>query len=72
MKRIGLLLISLLIAYSCFSMGGEWKELFNGKNLKGWKKLDGTAEYRIENGEIVGISKTGTPNTFLATKKNLW
>ena len=69
MKRIGLLLISLMIAYSCFSMGGEWKELFNGKNLKGWEKLDGTAEYRIENGEIVGISKTGTPNTFLATKK---
>ena len=69
MKRIGLLLTTLLIAYSCFSMGGEWKELFNGKNLKGWEKLDGTAEYRIENGEIVGISKTGTPNTFLTTKK---
>jgi len=48
----------------------EWVELFNGKNLKGWKQLDGTAEYLVENGEIIGISKTGIPNSFLATKKD--
>jgi len=47
----------------------EWTELFNGKNFKGWHKLDGTAEYKVENGEVIGISKTGTPNTFMATKK---
>ena len=47
----------------------EWVDLFNGKNLKGWEKLDGTAEYRVENGEVIGVSKTGTPNTFMATKK---
>jgi len=47
----------------------EWVDLFNGKNLKGWHKLDGAAEYRVENGEVIGISKTGTPNTFMATKK---
>jgi len=46
----------------------EWIKLFNGKNLKGWERLDGTAEYRVENGEIVGVSSTGTPNTFLATE----
>ncbi|MFC2116305.1 DUF1080 domain-containing protein, partial [Bacteroidota bacterium] len=40
-----------------------------GKNLKGWEKLDGTAEYRVEDGEVIGTSKTGTPNTFMATKK---
>jgi len=44
-------------------------DLFNGKNLKGWEKLDGSAEYRVENGEVIGISKTRTPNTFMATKK---
>ena len=43
--------------------------MYNGKNFKGWEKLDGCAEYRIENGEIIGTSKTGTPNTFMATKK---
>ncbi len=47
----------------------EWVELFNGKNLKGWTKLDGSAEYRVENGEVIGTSKTGTSNTFLASKK---
>ncbi|RIJ47900.1 DUF1080 domain-containing protein [Maribellus luteus] len=48
----------------------NWTNLFNGKNLKGWKVLNGTAEYKVENGEIIGTSKTGTPNTFLATEKN--
>ena len=47
----------------------EWVELFNGKNLRGWEKLDGTAEFRVENGEIMGVSTMDTPNTFLATKK---
>ena len=37
---------------------------FNGKNLKGWKKLNGKAEYKIVDGAIVGVSKMGTPNTF--------
>lgn len=47
----------------------EWMDLFNGKNLKGWEKLDGTAKYRVENGEVIGTSETGTPNTFMATKE---
>jgi hypothetical protein len=25
-----------------------WKSLFNGKNLRGWVKLNGNAEYRVE------------------------
>lgn len=45
----------------------DWANLFNGKNLKGWEKLDGTAEYRVEQGQIIGISAMGSPNTFLAT-----
>ena len=68
MKR---LLISLLfISAIVFSLNAqEWVDLFNGKNLKGWEKLDGKAEYRVENGEVIGTSRTGTPNTFMATKK---
>ena len=61
-----ILLVSLAIS-SIYAQ--NWTELFNGKNLKGWNKLDGNAVYRVENGEVIGISKTGTPNTFLATKK---
>ena len=47
----------------------SWVSLFNGKNLKGWKKLNGTAEYVVKDGVITGISKMNTPNTFLATEK---
>jgi hypothetical protein len=47
----------------------EWVDLFNGKDLKGWEKLDGSAEYRVENGEVIGVSKIKTPNTFMATRQ---
>lgn len=63
------LLIVMMMA-SVASLGAQqWTDLFNGKNLKGWEKLDGSAEYRVENGEVIGVSRTGTPNTFMATKK---
>ena len=48
----------------------EWQPLFNGKNLNGWKKVNGKAEYRVQDGAIVGVSKMNTPNSFLATKKS--
>jgi hypothetical protein len=57
-----------LLALPCFAQK-EWTNLFNGKNLKDWKKLNGTAEYKIEDNAITGISQTGSPNTFLATPK---
>ena len=44
-----------------------WISLFNGGNLNGWKQLNGKAEYKVINNEIVGISKFGTPNSFLCT-----
>lgn len=46
-----------------------WTDLFNGKNLKGWTVLNGNADFKAQDGAIVGISKLNTPNTFLATKK---
>ncbi|WP_217447647.1 family 16 glycoside hydrolase [Maribellus comscasis] len=48
----------------------KWTTLFDGKSLNGWKVLNGTAEYKVENDEIVGTSKTVTPNTFFVTEKN--
>ncbi|TDY64302.1 3-keto-disaccharide hydrolase [Algibacter lectus] len=44
-----------------------WKMLFNGKNLDGWKQLNGKAEYKVINNEIVGISTLKTPNSFLCS-----
>ncbi len=62
-------MLSIAIIATVSINAQEWVDLFNGKNLKGWKQLDGTADYRVENGEVVGTSKTGTPNSFMATKQ---
>ncbi|MEM6737534.1 MAG: DUF1080 domain-containing protein, partial [Bacteroidota bacterium] len=48
----------------------KFKDVFNGKNLSGWTVIHGEADYKVEDGQIVGTSKYGTPNTFLATKKS--
>lgn len=47
----------------------QWEYLFNGKDLKGWKKLNGTANYFVKNGELIGTTVLNSPNTFLATEK---
>lgn len=48
---------------------GGWTNLFDGKTLNGWKRVAGTAPYKVEDGAIVGTTITGTPNTFLITEK---
>lgn len=69
---IGKLKLLVLIAIvPIIAVGGNKQtKLFNGKNFKGWKILNGTAEYTIDGNEIIGTTKTGTPNTFLTTEKN--
>jgi len=47
-----------------------WTSLFNGKDLTGWVQRNGEAEFKAENGEIIGISKAGTPSSFLCTEKD--
>ena len=42
-------------------------DLFNGRNLEGWTQRNGTANYRVENGMIVGTTAEGSPNSFLCT-----
>ncbi len=69
MKKISIsFIVCLLMVGMCFGQT-KWEPLFNGKNFKGWTKLNGTAEYKIVDGAIVGYSKIKTPNTFLATNK---
>ncbi len=56
-----------------FAFGGyaqNWQSLFNGKNLSGWKQLNGSAKYTVENGAIVGHTVRNSSNSFLCTKKN--
>ncbi|QBN20422.1 3-keto-disaccharide hydrolase [Flavobacterium nackdongense] len=67
-KVFTLLLLSLV--FSPVSSQEKWEMLFNGKDFNGWTKIAGNAEYAIKDGAIIGTSKSGTPNTFLATNKN--
>jgi len=46
-----------------------WVSLFNGKDLTGWKQLNGKAKYEVVNGTIVGTSVANTPNSFLTTEQ---
>ncbi len=46
-----------------------YTSLFDGKTLNGWKKVAGTADYKVENGMIVGSTVTSSPNTFLISDK---
>lgn len=64
----GLLLISLPAALH--AQNQKWQNLFNGKDLTGWKQLNGQAKYEVTNGEIVGTTVSNTPNSFLVTAKN--
>jgi hypothetical protein len=51
------------------SENARWELLFDGKTLTGWKQLGGKAQYRVEDGVIVGSSVLGTPNSFLCTER---
>ncbi|WP_017259635.1 3-keto-disaccharide hydrolase [Pedobacter arcticus] len=62
------ILLALCIATSVSAQ--NFKPLFNGKDLKGWKQLNGKADYTISKGEIIGTTKAGEPNSFLATEKD--
>ncbi|WP_375438396.1 DUF1080 domain-containing protein [uncultured Hymenobacter sp.] len=46
-----------------------WQNLFDGKTLTGWKRVAGTADYKVENGVIVGTTVMNSGNTFLVTEK---
>lgn len=68
-----LLLAALLWAGSPVGLQAQtqkWQNLFNGKDLQGWKQLNGQAKYEVVNGEIVGTTVPDQPNSFLTTEKN--
>ncbi len=68
MKKNSILFSLFLIVQTLSAQ--QWTPLFNGKDLSGWKQLNGKAKYTIEKGEIVGTTVFGEPNTFLATEKD--
>ena len=64
-----LLVTALIIGASLQAQSNNWTNLFDGKTLKGWMRLAGTAEYSVKDGMIVGTTVANSGNTFLATQK---
>ncbi|MBN1415156.1 MAG: DUF1080 domain-containing protein [Bacteroidales bacterium] len=56
----------LCLLFSC-AHRVPWTDLFNGKDLSGWTQKNGFASFTVENGEIVGRTVPGSPNSFLCT-----
>jgi hypothetical protein len=54
------------IALSTFAEDG-FTPLFNGKDFTGWAQHSGKAEYRVEDGAVVGKTVAGTGNSFMCT-----
>ncbi|WP_428331257.1 3-keto-disaccharide hydrolase [Mucilaginibacter sp.] len=65
---IALLLLSVFIKPITIH-GQNTPGLFDGKTLNGWKRLAGTADYKVEDGAIVGTTVLNSGNTFLVTEK---
>jgi hypothetical protein len=63
MKRMGLVLPALMaVAIVGFAQAGEekWVQLFNGKDLSGWKTHpDDKAKWEVKEGNIVGTGPAG-------------
>jgi hypothetical protein len=68
LKKSCLLTLSV-ISFLSIANAQKSKPLFDGKTLKGWKAIVGSAPYAIENGAIVGTMTKGSPNSFLITEK---
>ncbi len=64
---IGIAFTSFCCQIASAQIKPGYKSLFDGKTLNGWKRLAGTADYKVENGNIVGTTVANSGNTFLVT-----
>ncbi len=72
MNRINYFLISIIVSmlFSCSEKREiPWVSLFDGKTLTNWEIRNGSSTYVIKEGQIIGTTKFGSPNTFLCTNE---
>jgi hypothetical protein len=67
--RIAYLTILTLLTMTVHAQNGNWKNLFNGKDLTGWKAIAGKATFEVKDGVIEGTAVHGTGNTFLVSEE---
>lgn len=60
---------ALFLCQAADSGESGFSPLFDGTSLTGWEQHSGTAEYRVENGAIIGKTVAGTGNSFLCTSR---
>lgn len=54
-KKTVIAILAVIVTVSAWAQEPKWESLFNGHNLRGWEKLNGTAEYKIQDNTIIGI-----------------
>lgn len=74
LKTLALLIVTSTFLYSCNGKdsnqtSGNWRDLFDGETLDGWKSVMGNATFEVKDGVIVGTAVANTPNTFLITEE---
>ncbi|MFA6125771.1 MAG: DUF1080 domain-containing protein [Bacteroidales bacterium] len=70
-KKSAFMITTVILVLGLSASAQEnWISIFNGKNLKGWKQLNGTAKYEVQNGILTGTTVLGSPNSFLCTTTN--
>jgi hypothetical protein len=73
MKKIACSLIFFTLLFSksnAQTSDGGWQVLFNGKNLNGWRELNGKHKWEVKDGIIIGTDVHDQPNGFLCTEKD--
>jgi hypothetical protein len=78
MKRLKLIVMFVALTSAVFfsslcmaqkQSDSDWEILFNGKDLSGWKELNGKHKWEAKDGMIIGTGINGQPNGFLCTEK---
>jgi hypothetical protein len=60
----------LALASPVHAQAPQWRDLIRGESIEGWRRLGGSAEFTVENGESVGHAVLGSANTFLTTRES--
>ncbi|MDG2127713.1 MAG: DUF1080 domain-containing protein [Fuerstiella sp.] len=64
------LAITITVVAGIGIKAAEPADLFDGKTLRGWQRQQGVAEFRVENGMIIGKTVKDAGNTLLCTTKH--
>ncbi|WP_184543075.1 3-keto-disaccharide hydrolase [Mucilaginibacter sp. FT3.2] len=59
----------IILLLTTASLTQAQTKIFDGKTLNGWKRVAGMADYKVEDGAIVGTTVLNSGNTFLISEK---